>query len=127
MHRSALPSESKHPVILTKDMHVSKLILCHIHQQLGHAGRNQMLHKLIQKGWIIKTNSAARTIAECTICRQYRGTLGWQKMVDLPEERVLPDKAPFTDVAVDYFGPLQIKRGRSLRKRYGVIFFYLPD
>lgn len=43
-------------------------------------------------------------------------------MADLPEERVMPDKAPFTDVGVDFFGPLEVKRGRSLVKRYGVLF-----
>ena len=46
-------------------------------------------------------------------------------MADLPQSRVLPDKLPFTSVGVDYFGPLQVRRGRSLLKRYGVIFTYL--
>lgn len=43
-------------------------------------------------------------------------------MADFPLERILPDKPPFTDVGVDYFGPVVIKRGRSLVKRYGIIF-----
>lgn len=48
-------------------------------------------------------------------------------MVDLPEERVMPDKAPFTYLGVDYFGPLEGKRGRSLVKRYGVLFTCLTS
>ena len=43
-------------------------------------------------------------------------------MADLPVDRVLPDKPPFTCVGTDYFGPFQVKRGRGLAKRYGVIF-----
>ena len=43
-------------------------------------------------------------------------------MDDLPESRVLPDKPPFTSVGVDYFGPFQVRRGRSLLKRYCIIF-----
>ena len=128
LHRSALPSETKHPVILTKDLHVSQLILRHIHQQLGHTGRNHMLHRLRQKYWIINANSAARkTITECMVCRRHRGKLGEQKMADLPDERVVPDMAPFTKVGVDYFGPIEVKRGRSLLKRYGVIFTCLTS
>lgn len=95
VHKLALPSEINHPIILSKDLHVSQLILRHIHQQLGHAGRNHMLHRLRQRYWVINANSAARrTITECTVCRRYRGKLGEQKMSDLPEERVMPDKAP---------------------------------
>lgn len=43
-------------------------------------------------------------------------------MADLPVERVTPDEPPFTNVGVDFFGPFEVKRGRSLIKRYAVIF-----
>ena len=43
-------------------------------------------------------------------------------MADLPEGRVLGEKPPFTSVGVDYFGPFQVRRGRSHVIRYGVIF-----
>ncbi len=43
-------------------------------------------------------------------------------MSDLPVERVLPDLTPFTNVGVDYFGPVEIKKRRSTVKRNGVIF-----
>ncbi|XP_062414254.1 uncharacterized protein LOC119220564 [Pungitius pungitius] len=128
LSKAALTAESKHPIILSKDLHVSTLILRHIHHQLGHAGRNHMLSRLQQKYWIINANSAARkVISDCVVCRRNRGKLGEQKMADLPEERVLPDKAPFTNIGVDYFGPINVKRGRSLLKRYGVLFTCLTS
>ncbi|XP_068687804.1 uncharacterized protein [Montipora foliosa] len=43
-------------------------------------------------------------------------------MADFPEERVRPDRPPFTSVDLDFFGPFQVRCGRSLFKRYGVIF-----
>ena len=42
-------------------------------------------------------------------------------MAGLPVERLIPDNPPFTNV-IDYFGPIEVKKARSLVKRYGVIF-----
>ncbi len=43
-------------------------------------------------------------------------------MADLPTERITADLPPFTNVGVDYFGPIDVKRGCACVKRYGVIF-----
>lgn len=43
-------------------------------------------------------------------------------MASLPEDRLIPDKPPFTYVGIDYFGPLEVKQGRSRVKRYGCLF-----
>ena len=43
-------------------------------------------------------------------------------MANLPYERTLPDLPSFSYVGMDYFGPIETKRGRSSLKRYGVIF-----
>ena len=42
-------------------------------------------------------------------------------MAELPDDRVEP-APPFTNSAVDYFGPFVIKEGRKELKRYGVLF-----
>lgn len=82
-----------------------------------------MLSALRKTYSITIANSACRKIiAECVIFRRPQGRVGEQKMSDLPAERILPDLSPFTNVSVDYFGPIDIKRGRILVKRYGVIF-----
>ena len=123
LSRAAMPEESKFPVILPRHAHVSTLILRHTHNKTGHGGRNHILSELRKKYWIIKANSAARKIiGECVVCRRQRARIGEQKMADLPQERLEPDLPPFSNVGVDYFGPIEIKRGRTILKRYGVLF-----
>ena len=55
-------------------------------------------------------------------CQQRNTHPGEQFMANLPEERLTPDKPPFTFVGVDYFGPIEVKQGRSHVKRYGCLF-----
>ncbi|KAL7827058.1 hypothetical protein SRHO_G00327760 [Serrasalmus rhombeus] len=104
-NKMAMPISQQHPAILPKNSHISRLIMRHIHQTLGHSGRNHVLSKLRQHYWIPSANSLARrTIKECVLCRRLQGKAGEQKMADLRAERITPDLSPFTHVGIDYFG-----------------------
>ena len=123
LNKAAMPEEAKHPAILPKNQHVTNLILRNIHESSGHSGRNHMLAQAQKKFWILKANSAARAVInKCVVCRRQRARMGEQKMADLPQARVTPKEPPFTRVGMDYFGPIEVKQGRSMLKRYGVIF-----
>ena len=128
LSRAAMPEESKHPVILSKEQHLAALILKHVHQSLGHAGRTHTLSSVRKKFWITKANAAVRkVISECSFCQRYNGRLLEQKMADLPEVRIQPDLPPFTNTGVDYFGPVEVRKGRGTCKRYGAIFTCLAS
>ena len=45
---------------------------------------------------------------------------GQQLMLDLPGNKLIPDKPLFSNVGIDSFGPLYVKQGRSTVKSYGV-------
>lgn len=123
MSRAAMPEDSKQQAILSKDSHITRLVLKHIHDVTAHAGRNHMLAQLRQRFWVPGANGAIRKfLSRCISCKKLHGTAGKQLMADLPRCRVLPDSPPFTRVGVDYFGPFLVKRGRGQVKRYGVIF-----
>jgi len=123
LSKLSLPVEEKHPIILAKDLHISELLLRHVHQEVGHGGRNHMLSKLRERYWIAGVTSAIRRVlAKCITCRRLNALPVYQQMADLPYERIVPDEPPFTRVGVDYFGPFEVKSRRSMVKRYGVLF-----
>ena len=87
-------------------------------------GQESVLSFLRETVWIVKGRSAVRRVlGRCMTCQRQRNACpGEQFMADLPEVRVVPEKPPFTFVGVDYFGPLEVKQGRSRVKRYGCLF-----
>ena len=123
LQRAQLDYDAKHPVILPKKTHVSNLIISHYHQVSGHSGLEHTLSLVRQRYWIINGRASVRRVTnECFSCRRRQAPPMQQKMSDLPEDRVVPCKRPFTYVGVDCFGPFVVRRGRTNVKRYGVLF-----
>lgn len=120
--RLNLPAE-KCPIILPNGDHVTELIIKDTHEENGHVGTCQVVAILRQKFWILKCQNTVRNILKrCVKCKRYQGTPCTQMMAPVLDEQKTPDKPPFTFVGVDYFGPMNIKSGRSVLKRYGCIF-----
>lgn len=123
LSKAAMPEEVKHPLLLGNDQHISMLILKHVHESLGHSGRNHTISTVRKKFWITNSHALVRKIISgCGFCRRHNRRAVEQKMADLPKERILPDLPPFTNTGVDYFGPVEVKNRRVTCKRYGVIF-----
>ena len=126
--KANLPRTLKNPVILPKSSHISSLIISHVHEKTHHSGRGITLNKLRSCGyWIVGGNAMIRHfISNCVKCRHLRGSQGEQKMADLPKSHIEP-APPFTYCGVNFFGPWHIQRGRSVVKRYGVLFTCLAS
>ena len=119
---------SKHQILLPRDSPLSKLILEHIHKSVGHLGKNSILAELRRHYWIIGAPSVIKGIvSRGVICRRYQAPAEQQKMASLPRERLALNEPPFSRVGMDYFGPFEVKRGRSVVKRYGGIFTCLTS
>lgn len=74
LSKGSMLEEAKHPLILSKEQHVSMLILKHVHQSFGHGGRIHTLSSVRRRFWITSDSSAVRNvIAECSLCRDYNG------------------------------------------------------
>ena len=115
--------ESKHPVLLPSNHHVSFLITRHMHE-LGHHGVATTIAKTRRRFWILQGARLAKKIKfQCVVCRRNDHKNETQLMADLPSVRVAPFTPPFHFTAIDYFGPMLVKVGRNkTAKYYGVIF-----
>lgn len=126
--RLNVSDQSKLPVILPNDHHVTSLIIRHYHETEGHVGTNQVLATTRQRYWIIKGPSTVkRVVKKCLTCIRQQKPLCSQQMAPLQAEQTTPDKPPFTYVGVDFFGPLTVRVGRSHLKRYGCLFTCLTS
>ncbi len=121
--QSSLCHKVKHPVILSNDSHITKLIVSHFHAKTCHQGRSQTLMELRANGfWVIGGSKlVAKLIHTCVFCRKLRRPTERQQMAELPKERV-EASAPFTHSGMDCFGPFIVKKARKEYKRYGLIF-----
>ena len=123
LERAPLDSDVKHPVILPKSHHVVDLIIMHYHKASGHSGLEYTLSLVRERYWIVNARANVRKITHsCFDCKRRQAPVLQQKMASLPEDRITPNKPPFTYVGVDCFGPFLVRRGRSMAKRYGVLF-----
>jgi len=114
---------SKYPMILPPNHHVTQLLIAHYHQKLAHAGQEHILARIREQFWIPKGRSVVRRVVRsCIKCKRYNATRMEQVMANLPAFRTTAYEPCFTHTGVDYFGPLNVKRGRAVVKRWGAIF-----
>ena len=121
--RAALHPYVKHPAILPKGHHVSRLLIKHFHERICHQGRGMTMNEIRSNGiWILgRSSEVSSIIYKCVKCRKYRKCIQEQIMADLPPERLEPTP-PFTYSGMDCFGPFYVKDGRKELKRYGLLF-----
>ncbi|KAJ8342594.1 hypothetical protein SKAU_G00325220 [Synaphobranchus kaupii] len=123
LEHAALHPYIKHPAVLPKTSHISKLLIKHYHQQVQHQGRGITMNELRSNGiWILGCSHAVSSyIYKCVKCRKFRRCTEEQRMADLPRER-METTPPFTYCGMDCFGPFYVKEGRRELKCYGLLF-----
>ena len=116
---------TRHPIMLPRNTHISTLLVEDFHRNLGHLGREAVLAHVRLRFHIVNGNSLIKEIVrKCIICRKVLGKPSEQLMSSLPLDRINPNSPPFANTGTDYFGPFFVARGRGRTrdKRYGVIF-----
>ena len=122
LSRAPLPFSGRHPIILDPEHNLTRLIVYQFHYDFFHAKTEHILGKIRQHYLIIRGRRAIRNmIRSCHACKKRGVKPQFPFMGPLPPVRTTPDY-PFTHTGVDYFGPLHVKIGRRVEKRWGVIY-----
>ena len=123
LHQAPLPYSERHPLILSKECHLSTLILEWAHKTSLHGGATLSYSFAVRKAWIVGGRQRVRhVIHKCVTCIHRRGQVSAQMMGSLPQERIERSR-PFSKIGLDYAGPLNVKisKGRGLRSTKGYI------
>ena len=126
LDHALLPYESKFPVLLPSDHHLTKLIILRCHHEVLHNGVGETLTQLRTRYWVVKGRQVVkRILSTCTLCKRVEGPpYGTPSAPPLPNFRLSNDFA-FTRIGVDYAGPLYVKdiyNGKEMHKSFIALY-----
>ena len=127
LDKSGMEFGTRHPVLLPPKHPFVELIIRDVHERVKHNGIRDTLTTIRERFWIIRgRESVKRLIKGCVICRKAEGqpyTCG--SVPDLPAMRVSSDP-PFTNVGLDFAGPLYIRdKGNDRDENSGKVYILL--
>lgn len=120
---SDLEAQSKFPIILPRDHRFTHLVILDCHKRVHHLKVGATLAELRSKFWVPKGRQCVKKIIKpCFRCK-----LLDSKAFNAPVPAPLPDfrvtEAPaFSQVGIDYAGPLFVKVNGEMTKAYFCIF-----
>lgn len=121
-----IPFNSKHPIVMPSDDHVTRILIQDMHKQCLHGGKTLTLATVREEFWILQGTKVVKSVVHrCVICAKNKAKLQQQLMGQLPPSRVNLN-TPFEHCGVDLAGPIWIKtkagRGAKSMKSYIVAF-----
>lgn len=117
----------KHPIIMPRDHHLSRLIVSDAHSRTLHGGPQLTLNYVRSKYFIIGAKGVIRhVLSKCVRCIKYKTTKSHPFMADLPRSRVTVAR-PFERTGCDYAGPINIRvsKGRGCKSYKGYIALFV--
>lgn len=120
---TAVTADAKRPIILPKNNPITKLIVLCYHVRFKHHNHESVVNELRQRFYIPQIRTVVKGVRwNCKLCALRRCKPQPTQIADLPALRFETVIRPFTYTGVDYFGPLKVKVGRQINKRWGVIY-----
>ncbi len=127
IENAPLSYDAKYPVLLPRNHHFTNLVIEKSHLAVKHNGVRETLTQIRTKYWICKGRQIVKSfLSKCVICKRLIG-----KPYTTPENSPLPafrvsEDLAFTNIAVDFAGPLYIKdiysKSQEMQKCYIALF-----
>ncbi|XP_055590345.1 uncharacterized protein LOC129742470 [Uranotaenia lowii] len=115
--------DTRYPIILPKDHPVTLLLVEAMHKRYLHANRETVVNEIRQRFHIPNLRSVVRKVTKsCRVCQIRNAKPVVPRMAPLPAARLQAFVKPFTFIGLDYFGPINVRIGRSLVKRWVALF-----
>lgn len=117
----------KHPILLSKQCHLAKLIIDDAHKHTLHGGPQVTLNYIQTRYWIIGAKQLVKAhYRNCVICVKNAAITKSPLRGQLPPARITPSRA-FSNSGVDYAGPIQIRtsKGRGHKSHKGYIALFI--
>ena len=119
-----LEYDSKHPILLPGKHYLIELIILDCHKRVHHNGLAATLAELRSKFWVTKgRQTVKRVIKTCRTCIRVQG-----KAYSIPPTCALPEfrvetVPPFTNVGVDFAGPLYYKTKQAKMEKCYIVLY----
>ena len=118
-----MSTSAKFPVILPRGHPYTQLLIQHLHEKMAHRAHDAVLVELRQRCWVPQAAREIRkVVSRCQVCKIRKAKPTAPQMAPLPLPRVTMLGGAFRAVGLDFFGPMQITRGRATVKIWGALF-----
>jgi len=105
---SDIDYDSKFPILMDRQHHLTMLIIRHIHNSNSHLGVTSLCSAIRKRFWIPRCRRTCKQLVDkCVQCRRYSTKPCAEVYDTLPPERVQSlAMRPFSFTGVDYLGPI---------------------
>ena len=127
LHNAPLPYSARFPAILPRKHQFTVLMIKRSHSNVMHNGVKETLTDLRSRFWVVRGRQTVRdVISPCATCKKLEGrSYNAPPQPSLPDFRV-SDEFAFTQVGVDFAGPVYLRdvfsKSKNVFKAYIALF-----